>query len=83
MLVGDIEKAFLNVGVDWSLPDFPVNKAPPFSKTGFDFAGPLFVKDKSNEMRKVYVALFTCCVTRAVHLELVEDLSVKTFKCCL
>ena len=83
MLVGDIEKAFLNVGIDWSLPDFPVNKAPPFSKTGVDFAGPLFVKDKSNEMRKVYVALFTCCVTRAVHLELVEDLSVKTFKCCL
>ena len=61
-----------------SLPDFLVNKAPPFSKTGVDFAGPLFVKDKSNEMRKVYVALFTCCVTRAVHLELVEDLSVET-----
>lgn len=34
------------------------------------------MKDKSNEMRKVYVALFTCCVTRAVHLELVEDLSI-------
>ena len=66
-----------------SLPDFRVNKAPPFSKTGVDFAGPLFVKDKSNEMRKVYVALFTCCVTRAVHLELVEDLSVETFKRCL
>ena len=59
-----------------SLPDFRVNKAPPFSKTGVDFAGPSFVKDKSNEMRKVYVALFTCCVTRAVHLELVEDLSI-------
>ena len=66
-----------------SLPDFLVNKAPPFSKTGVDFAGPLFVKDKSNEMRKVYVALFTCCMTRAVHLELVEDLSVETFKRCL
>lgn len=48
----------------------------PFSKTGVDFAGPSFVKDKSNEMRKVYVALFTCCVMRAVHLELVEDLSI-------
>ena len=66
-----------------SLPDFHMNKAPPFSKTGVDFAGPLFMKDKSNEMRKVYVALFTCCVMKAVHLELVEDLSVETFKCCL
>ena len=49
-----------------SLPDFRVNKAPPFSKTGVDFTGPFFVKDKSNQMRKVYVALFTCCATRAV-----------------
>ena len=31
-------------------------------------------------MRKSYFALFTCCVTRAVHLELVVDLSVETFK---
>ncbi len=66
-----------------SLPDFRVNAAPPFSKTGVDFAGPLFVKGKSGEMRKVHIALFTCCVTRAVHLELVEDLSVETFKWCL
>ena len=34
-------------------------------------------------MRKSYFALFTCCVTRAVHLELVEDLSVETLKRCL
>ena len=34
-------------------------------------------------MRKSYFALFTCCVTRAVHLELVEDLLVETFKQCL
>ena len=54
--------------------------APPFSKTGVDFAGSLFVKGKGKQMRKVYIALFTCCVTRAVHLELVEDLSTETFK---
>ena len=28
---------------------------------------------------KVHVCLFTCAVTRAVHLELVTDLSVETF----
>lgn len=66
-----------------SLPDFRVNTAPPYSKTGVDFAGPLFVKGKSDQMTKVYIALFTCCVTRAVHLELVEDLSIETFKRCL
>ena len=28
---------------------------------------------------KAYICLFTCGVTRAVHLEIVEDLSVETF----
>ena len=34
-------------------------------------------------MDKAYVALFSCCVTRAVHLELVEDLSAGAFRRCL
>ena len=66
-----------------SLPEFRVRPAPPFSKVGVDFVGPLFVKGKGAQMRKSYFALFTCCVTRAVHLELVEDMSVETFKRCL
>ena len=27
--------------------------------------------------------MFLCCVTRGVHLELVEDLSAREFRCCL
>ena len=30
-------------------------------------------------VRYNYVCLFTCGVTRAVHLEIVDDLSVQTF----
>ena len=41
------------------------------------------MKGKDEQMRKVYIALFTCCVTRAVHLELVEDLCIEIFKRCL
>ena len=63
-----------------SLPEFRVRESFPFSKVGVDFAGPLHVKDKTKEMNKVYIALFTCCVTRAVHLELVEDLTSQTFR---
>ena len=63
-----------------ALPDFRVNEAPPFSRVGVDFAGPLYVKEKSGKMGKAYIALFSCCVTRALHLELVEDLSTETFR---
>ena len=64
-----------------ALPEFREKEAAPFSRVGIDFAGPLFVKDlKSKDMRKVYIAIFSCCVTRAVHLELVNDLSAETFR---
>lgn len=32
-----------------------------------------------NATRKVYIVLFTCAVTRAVHIEEVEDLSRESF----
>lgn len=66
-----------------ALPEFRVREAPPFSRVGVDFAGPLYVKSKMGEMEKVYIALFSCCVTRAIHLELVEDLSAAAFRRCL
>ena len=66
-----------------ALPDFRVNEAPLFSRVGVNFAGPLYVKEKSGKMGKAYIALFSCCVTRALHLELVEDLSTETFRRCL
>jgi len=65
-----------------ALPEFRVKKAPPFSRVGVDFAGPLYVKSKTGEMEKVYIALFSCCVTRTVRLEL-EDLSAAAFRRCL
>ena len=58
-------------------------RPPTANLPELDFAGPLFVKGKDGQMTKVYIAFFTCCITRAVHLELVEDLSTETFKRCL
>lgn len=57
-----------------------MREAPPFSRTGVDFAGPLYVKGPTGRMNKAYIALFSCCVTRAIHLELVEDLSAGAFQ---
>ena len=60
------------------LPDFRTSEDPPFSHTGVDFAGPLYAKN-CDASEKVYICLFTCCSTRAVHLELTPDLSVNSF----
>ena len=67
------------------LPEFRVRQAAPFSQVGIDLAGPLFVKQDQggNCFSKVYIALFSCCVTRAIHLQLVCNLSAETFLRCL
>ena len=66
------------------LPACRVSDEPPFVNVGLDFAGPLFVhekhgREKTSEKSKVYVLLFTCASTRAVHLELTPSLSVPAF----
>ena len=64
------------------LPQLRVDNSPPFTDTGLYFAGPLYVHESSgnsSKTTKVYVLLFTCVSTRAVHLEIVERLDVETF----
>ena len=65
-----------------SLTSSRVEDAPPFTSTEIDFAGPLLVKnndERKDALRKTYLCLFRCFTTRAVDLELVEDLNVHTF----
>lgn len=52
--------------------------ARPFSRVGIDYFGPILVKIQ-NQPAKVYGALFTCLVIRAIHLEVSLDLSGNTF----
>ena len=61
------------------LPHFRVSEAPPFSHVGVDFAGPLYTKGDQGTMSKCYIVLFSCCITRAVHLELIHDLTAFSF----
>ncbi|GFW96299.1 integrase catalytic domain-containing protein [Trichonephila clavipes] len=55
-----------------------VNQTPAFSVCGLDFAGPLYVNN-FGELQKSYIVLFTCRVTRALHLELVSDMTTNSF----
>jgi len=62
------------------LPSFRVNEAAPFSSTGVDFAGPLYVRTHGLiQSKKVWICLYTCCVTRAVSVDVVPDMSTETF----
>ncbi len=55
---------------------------PPFTKVGVDYFGPLQVKYGRKQLKR-YICLFTCLVTRAVHLEVAFSLETDSFIMCL
>ncbi len=61
--------------------DFPKNRvAVPkraFRDVGLNFAGPFWFRKAPKTMMKVYKAIFVCFATKAVHLELVSDLTAQ------
>ena len=60
------------------LPEMRMCDVAPFTVTGIDFTGALYVQMNGVES-KVYICLFTCATTRGVHLEIVTDLTTDTF----
>ncbi|XP_058840879.1 uncharacterized protein LOC131696352 [Topomyia yanbarensis] len=63
------------------LPTSRVTPARPFSISGVDYCGPVFLKSpvRNRSPTKAYIAIFVCFVTKAVHIELVSDLSTPAF----
>ncbi|XP_023314646.1 uncharacterized protein LOC111693641 [Trichogramma pretiosum] len=54
----------------------------PFASTGLDYAGPvsvLFSRGRGAKSTKGYVAIFVCLVVKAVHIEIVSDLTTDAF----
>ena len=67
------------------LPKDRIEEVPPFSNTGLDLFGPFIVKDKKCTRRtkgeqKVWVVIFVCLVSRAVHVELITSLDTNAFR---
>ena len=64
------------------LPPDRLNQGPVFDRVGVDYAGPILTKAgpiRKPSTLKSYVAVFVCFTTKAVHLELVSDLTTASF----
>ena len=66
------------------LPKDRLERVAPFTNTVVDIMGPWLISSgtstrKTNRQYKVWAALFTCLVSRAVHIEVVQSLDTSTF----
>lgn len=65
-----------------SLPASRVTVSKPFSHCGVDYAGPVILREgkrRNARNHKAYIAIFVCFATKAVHIELVSDLTSTAF----
>ena len=62
------------------LPECRLSDEFPFSYTGLDYAGPVYVKNiyQPGNTFKSWIFLFTCASTRGVYLDLVPDASASS-----
>ncbi|XP_076482503.1 uncharacterized protein LOC117165311 [Bombus vancouverensis nearcticus] len=71
--------------VDYIMGDLPaarITESRPFTNVGIDYCGPFYIKERRDRNRrniKVYVAIFVCLAVKAVHIELVSDLTSEAF----
>jgi len=63
------------------LPPLGVTQARPFLNSGVDYCGPFKIhyKIRGKKPHTAYIAIFCCISTKAVHLELVSDLTTEAF----
>jgi hypothetical protein len=62
------------------LPKDRVNLIRPFEHVGVDYTGHIFVKDsQTSTSSKMYILIFTCLNVRAIHIDLLPDMSAQTF----
>ena len=71
-----------------SLPPYCSQQSLSFETTSVDYLGPVLLKLISNDIDsnnfyKSQIVLFTCTITRAVHLEVVPNLTASSFICAL
>ena len=61
------------------LPEFRITPGSPFENCSVDYFGHFLIRYGRRQRVKAYGAIFTCLVTRAVHVELVSDMTTDRF----
>lgn len=61
------------------LPEERMEMTPPFTYCGIDCFGPFYVKEARKELKVKYGLLFTCMCSRAIHVEMLDDLTTDAF----
>ncbi|XP_047984500.1 uncharacterized protein LOC125225346 isoform X1 [Leguminivora glycinivorella] len=59
-----------------ALPKERVNYSSPFTYVGTDYLGPLLVNNGNGSCKR-WISLYTCLAVRAIHLEVVKDLTAE------
>ncbi|GFW59774.1 integrase catalytic domain-containing protein [Trichonephila clavipes] len=65
-----------NLPRDRVVPDYP------FNCSGVDFCGPFMIRYKNQRkgiLHKIYICVFVCFVSKAIHIEIVSDLTSDAF----
>lgn len=68
------------------LPSQRVNSYSVFENVGTDYGGPFLIKDRKTRgcrLTRAYICLFVCMCTKAVHIELVSELTTDAFLAAL
>lgn len=76
------QRAYTRTQIMGDLPEVRVTPSRPFLHSGVDFAGPLHIlmsRGRGVKCDKAYICIFICMSTKAIHLELVGDMSSETF----
>lgn len=69
-----------------NLPKERVESDYPFSNTAVDYAGPIVLADRKGrgcKLIKSYICVFVCLAVRAVHIELVTEMTTQAYLAAL
>ncbi|XP_015122594.1 uncharacterized protein LOC107045017 [Diachasma alloeum] len=64
------------------LPSARITQANPFTHTGVDYCGPFLIKERryrNLKKIKIWISIFVCFTTKAVHIELINNLTSEEF----